>query len=787
MYTSIIKSRRRRGQISQSKDRICMMVCDEGLDVESRVRLQNVLPVIDALQKKFNLSFSVLMRGTFHEVDLMWHALEPSFDDFNYKRKISEITRALGPQITFASEIYLPAIICAIHAIRIANAVNITSVEIEYRCSEIILLSGEGGSKAVVENSAMHRSLCSNYGPGYAELSHQSKLYVHQFIDQRSKAKGVARDVYVADGLKFGVDWTRIGLGEIYSTRVKNLLLTAWYTLAVLCAVLITIIFLFLFDQNDLNLIALVVLMPAILDRSITWAEAAISRDKLKRVAAFFDYREEGLPFNVIIAVPIIFNTWDDIYESLSTLAINAIVANDSKVKFVVLSDLTYSLFDPEGGGGDKHFCCRMSEAIARINNELGPSYADCITFAHRLRKYSVVEKKWMGENRKVGKLKLLSDYIVSGKADFFEVGENFSNFASNAKFVMVLDQDSVLSRDCVHVLAGALNHPAHVVDIRKGRVVAGHGIAVPQLFVKSFSMKNWRLPEAVTQGLANASDVTNTTSPAYSIFGESGYYGKGMFDPAVYLKIFPSIHADKALSHDTIEADLLRPCFIGTHAVMDSFPQDPFAQLLRDERWARGDFINLLFRCIGRPNAGTRRVELLGAMVIVRQCLSWVSLATLFPYIIFVALSSVNMKSAFLYLICWFYIELFRFLCYVTKTISERGQSTRSALKAGLVMFYSIIYRILLSPIRFGQVLISLFRSFICYVSNKGHLSWKAIEASNEKRDSRRASGWIIVAYYAAISACVVVNDKCFVSGVVLLPLLFTPLIKRYAIKDKP
>ncbi|WP_155767430.1 hypothetical protein [Xanthomonas vesicatoria] len=675
MYTFIIKSRARRGQISQAEDRIRMIACDENLDVESRVRLQNVIPLIGALQKKFNLSFSTLMRGIFHEVDLMWRALEPSFDDFNYKRKISEITRVLGPQVTFASEIYLPAIICAIHAIRIADAVNITSVEIEYRCSEIILLSGEGGSKAVVENSAMHYMLCSHYGPGYADLSHQSKLYVHQFIDQKSKVKGVARHVYVTDGLKFGVDWTRIGLGEIYSTKVKNLTLAAWYTFSVLCAVLIAITFLVLFDLNDLNLLAIVVLMPAILDRSITWAETTISRDKLNRVAASFDYREKGLPFNVVIAVPIIFNAWDDIYESLSTLAINAIIANDSNVKFVVLSDLTDSSFDP-GCEVDKYFCCRMIEAIARINDELGPSYADCITFSHRLRKYSVVERKWMGENRKVGKLKLLSEYIVSGKSEFFEVGENFSNFAGNAKFVMVLDQDSILSRDCVHVLAGALNHPAHLVDIRKGRVVAGHGIAVPQLFVKSFSMKNWRLPEAVTQGLANASDLTNTTSPAYNMFGESGYYGKGMFDPAVYLEVFPSIQADKALSHDTIEADILRPCFIGTHCVMDSFPQDPFTQLLRDERWARGDFINLLFRCIGRPNSGTKRVELLGAMVIVRQCLSWVSLAALFPYILFVALSSINLKSAFLYLICWFYIELFRFLCYVTKTISEGGRA---------------------------------------------------------------------------------------------------------------
>lgn len=166
----------------------------------------------------------------------------------------------------------------------------------------------------------------------------------------------------------------------------------------------------------------------------------------------------------------------------------------------------------------------------------------------------------------------------------------------SSAKFVMVLDQDSVLSRDCLHVLAGALDHPSNVVEITAGRVTSGYGLATPQLFIKSFSMKGWKLPESVVQGIANADGAPEAMSHAFNMYGRAGYFGKGMFDPALYEELFDSIDASRSLSHDTIEADVFRPCFIGTHAIFDSFPKDPFAQLVRDERWARGDFQNFYF-----------------------------------------------------------------------------------------------------------------------------------------------------------------------------------------------
>lgn len=162
----------------------------------------------------------------------------------------------------------------------------------------------------------------------------------------------------------------------------------------------------------------LFLLLPMILDRAISSSELALSRGKTKRVTAFLDYRHDGFPFDVVVAVPIIFGKDDDIYERLSTISINVVIANDNRVKFVVLSDLK-DLGEMAQQHEDDEFCIKLSDAILKINNDLGPAYKRCVTFAHRLRKYSPSENIWMGEDRKLGKLRSLSRFIAKKNLRF--------------------------------------------------------------------------------------------------------------------------------------------------------------------------------------------------------------------------------------------------------------------------------------------------------------------------------------------------------------------------------
>ncbi|CAD1790663.1 cyclic beta 1-2 glucan synthetase [Xanthomonas arboricola pv. juglandis] len=785
IFMLIAKFKKRLRLLKDAEKYIRFVLSSNTIEQNSRDALQAILPVIVALPFKLNLPASRFIDGVAEEIDLIWCTLEVDFDRYGVEQKIKNTTTLLESQISFHGEKYLPAIICAIHVIKIFVAESPEAARISHRAREIAALSGDDGLKAVITNSSIEQLLSSLYGESYAVTSFESKSYVHHFITEQAKEAGCSRARYLEESNTGGGSWSALGFGGANSRQEEGSIFCKLAGISLIyCVFKMMLVAIFLMHAKFSSGL-LFLLLPMILDRAISSSELALSRGKTKRVTAFLDYRHDGFPFDVVVAVPIIFGKDDDIYERLSTISINVVIANDNRVKFVVLSDLK-DLGEMAQQHEDDEFCIKLSDAILKINNDLGPAYKRCVTFAHRLRKYSPSENIWMGEDRKLGKLRSLSRFIAKKTCDFHAVGKDFRRLVSSAKFVMVLDQDSVLSRDCLHVLAGALDHPSNVVEITAGRVTSGYGLATPQLFIKSFSMKGWKLPESVVQGIANADGAPEAMSHAFNMYGRAGYFGKGMFDPALYEELFDSIDASRSLSHDTIEADVFRPCFIGTHAIFDSFPKDPFAQLVRDERWARGDFQNFLFRFVGRFN-GPGKVGVVARSMIFRQCLAWVCLATLFPYLLIVSKAGGSILHVFFLVLIWFHHEFFRLILYSFEIIFSKNcfSKNKYIARAAYVMTYAVLYRLLASPLRFGQVIISLLKAIFCFLSDRRHLDWESMENSANRGSSAEVSFLTCFVYWFVLAAYVASAENWLLSALVLSPIFCSPLLKKFALKE--
>ena len=779
---SKLHSRKKSLQISLNKLRLSLALINP--DAGSVVALKSVLPVLHALPGVFSskkLFLSGALRG---EIEFLWDSAEKNFDKRNCGLILKAVMLDVNEITSFEAELFLPAILIALYSEEISSVTGGCPEVVVSICEEIAALSGRGGNFKVLENSPVEEKIIEIYGEEYRSLSLESKLGAHHCISKGAKKNKRGRFAYL-NGLKSEgtPSWVRLGFKSTRSRRKLRITIVTHLFVTLFMAAIQMLAAAWVMKIFQMPPWSVIFLVGLVLERSFAWSDILSSNLFSGATPAFYDYTHSGLPQKLIVAIPIIFDPKADIRGILASVGINAIIANDSNVKFVILSDLIDRSSEPVRNE-DEEFCGKLRQAISELNGELGPAFRNCIAYAHRAREYCQSEKIWMGTNRKLGKLDSLNRMINTGISDFYESSIGFESECRSAKYVMILDQDSTLSRNCIHSLAGALDHPANKPTVRNGRVVGGHGMAVAQIFVKAQSLSRWKLPQAITNGVVDAKGGAATVSPSYSLFGRAGYFGKGMYDPRIYTQVAPSIGAASALSHDTVEADVLRPCFVGWFSVMDAFPSGPFALLTRDERWARGDFQNLMLRCLPSRKK-TVRLSLLGRLVVVRQCINWACLASLFPYL----LTGVNVANGFfnalLLTALYFYAEIIRFV-RLTAVKLLSGDMVLSAILHSLnVLAFSIAFRLMASPYRFGHVVVSFYRALGNAITQKNLLLWASMEET-KKVDARQLGLTIEICYCGALLALAFNSGHYFAAAVIVGPLLMSLRLTKLSLKPE-
>src|SRR5205823_4836185 len=92
-------------------------------------------------------------------------------------------------------------------------------------------------------------------------------------------------------------------------------------------------------------------------------------------------------------------------------------------------------------------------------------------------------QRKWIGWERKRGKISSLMKYILKGKLDASYCIGDLARLR-DAKYLVVLDEDSQITPECVDRLIGNHVHPlnhAHV-DKMSHAVKRGYGILQPSI-----------------------------------------------------------------------------------------------------------------------------------------------------------------------------------------------------------------------------------------------------------------------------------------------------------------
>src|SRR4029078_7035679 len=157
----------------------------------------------------------------------------------------------------------------------------------------------------------------------------------------------------------------------------------------------------------------------------------------------------------------------------------------------------------------------------------------------HRSREWNPREKKWMGYERKRGKLSALNAFLRDPDRKDFSLVVGDQRILSNIKYVITLDSDTQLPRESVWkfvaTMAHPLNHPGY--DGNKKRVTSGYGILQPRV-EPSIPKTATSLYLQMQGSLSGIDPYTQVSSDVYQdVFGEGSFIGKGIYDVDAFEK----------------------------------------------------------------------------------------------------------------------------------------------------------------------------------------------------------------------------------------------------------
>ncbi|MGA3300803.1 MAG: glucoamylase family protein, partial [Candidatus Acidiferrales bacterium] len=304
-----------------------------------------------------------------------------------------------------------------------------------------------------------------------------------------------------------------------------------------------------------------------------------------------------GVPdtLRTIVVVPTLLTSAEGTKRNVDDLEIHYLANPDGDLRFALLTDWTDA--DAETASGDDELLETAITAIADLNKSHGPAPGGARFFLfHRKRQWNPKENKWMGWERKRGKLQELNHLLRgSAKTSFMEIPGQDEHSLQGIRYVVTLDADTRLPRGTVSRLVGTMAHPLNRPEFSAelGRVVDGYGIVQPRVTPSLPTSHEGSLYQKIFSGPSGIDPYAAAVSDVYQdLFREGSFTGKGIYDLDAFDKsIDGKVAENTLLSHDLFEGTFARAALASDIELFDEFPSHYEAGALRQHRWARGDW----------------------------------------------------------------------------------------------------------------------------------------------------------------------------------------------------
>ncbi len=308
----------------------------------------------------------------------------------------------------------------------------------------------------------------------------------------------------------------------------------------------------------------------------------------------------KGIPSDAstMVVVPTIFSSGPVVKELVEKLEVHYLANQDANIYFALLGDFKDA--DVENDPGDAALLAAAKSGIAELNrkygaiSENGSTTSDRFHLFHRRRLWNAGERKWIGWERKRGKLEEFNRLLRGANDTSFIENSADDDLLRRTRYVITLDSDTQLPRDVARKLIGAAIHPLNQpsLDPTTKRVTRGYGILQPRVSISLASASRSRFAR-IFSGNTGIDPYTTAVSDVYQdLFGEGNFTGKGLYDVDAFQgALHNRVPENSLLSHDLFESLFARTALITDIELLDEYPAYYDAYAKRQHRWTRGDW----------------------------------------------------------------------------------------------------------------------------------------------------------------------------------------------------
>ena len=287
-----------------------------------------------------------------------------------------------------------------------------------------------------------------------------------------------------------------------------------------------------------------------------------------------------------LIVVPMMLTNLDVVHRELEKLEVRFLANQEDNVYFSLFSD--FGDAPEETAADDAELLRVVREGVAGLNAR-HPNGR--FLLFHRKRQWSQSEQKWIGRERKRGKIEELNAFLSGqGPAELLCEGAP----PAAVRFVITLDSDTQLPPCAARRMIETIAHPLNrvVIDPVTGVRLRGYTIIQPRVSIA--------LPGATATRFTRIFADTTGTDPycqavsdaQQDLFGEGLFHGKAIYDLQAFRAILNNrFPAETLLSHDLIEGTYTGVGLATGIELFENLPLNYASYSQRQHRWIRGDW----------------------------------------------------------------------------------------------------------------------------------------------------------------------------------------------------
>src|SRR5664279_1880470 len=279
-----------------------------------------------------------------------------------------------------------------------------------------------------------------------------------------------------------------------------------------------------------------------------------------------------------MVVVPTLLTNQHDVEQLVERLEVHYLANSEGDLRFALLTDWMDAA--SETIPADNELLALAVDGVARLNKIHGPTPDGDARFQllHRKRVWNESEAKWMGWERKRGKLVELNQLLRGGmNTTFLPVGGRPVQAPAGVRYVITLDAETRMPRGVACRLVGTMAHPLNQprFSAGHGRVVEGYGIVQPRITHSLTADHERSFFQALFAGPSGIDPYASAVSDVYQdLFEEGSFTGKGIYDvDAVEKAMDGKVPENALLSHDLFEGEFARTALASDIELFEEYP----------------------------------------------------------------------------------------------------------------------------------------------------------------------------------------------------------------------